>query len=77
MVNFTSDYDFLIGAVTTYYYLFSRQSSLHCFSKVSSISVLKLIKIALIVKTERSSIHHHQPNNVPTAGAQAFLMEYT
>jgi hypothetical protein len=21
--------------------------------------------------------HHHQPINVPTAGAQAFLMDYT
>jgi hypothetical protein len=24
----------------------------------------------------RTSHHHHQPINVPTAGAQAFLMDY-
>jgi hypothetical protein len=24
-----------------------------------------------------SIVHHHQPINVPTAGAQAFLMVYT
>jgi hypothetical protein len=26
---------------------------------------------------QRISVHHHQPINAPTAGAQAFLMVYT
>jgi hypothetical protein len=28
-------------------------------------------------KNEDILTHHHQPNYVPTAGAQAFLMDYT
>jgi hypothetical protein len=32
---------------------------------------------ALLDNRAPSCIHHHQPINVPTVGAQAFLMDYT
>jgi hypothetical protein len=44
--------------------LILRKRNIHCF-------VLVLYTIGDI-----SIIHHHQPINVPTAGAQAFLMDY-
>jgi hypothetical protein len=32
--------------------------------------------ILLILKSSSTILSHHQPINVPTAGAQAFLMDY-
>jgi hypothetical protein len=39
---------------------------------------LKMTRIAVTLRPSKlRHYHHHQPINVPTAGAQAFLMVYT
>jgi hypothetical protein len=45
----------------------------------SSSVVLQLIMLnrSSICVHEKRELHHHQPINVPTAGAQAFLVDYS
>jgi hypothetical protein len=53
------------------------QSEFLFFFFIDSAILLRYIDLNMITKYAYfSHHHHHQPINVPTAGAQAFLMDY-
>jgi hypothetical protein len=48
------------------------------FLNMNNISSLERLTAIIVLKRKRECYHyHHQPINVPTAGVQAFLMDYT
>jgi hypothetical protein len=47
------------------------------WARLNAQEVAVSLSTQLCVTTEQPSHQHHHPINVPTAGAQAFLMDYT